>query len=141
MRDGVSGYVVALCLPGLQFFSMAIIRMSFRCIEGWAKVIRYLLSFLFWLWKVCMCVWRMLLIICYSKVCSLVIRMFISCMFFMRMMLYFFGEWDAKNIKNLIRIFRIFYMASGLQINLHKSKIYRIRLLRSLLRVQVMGRI
>lgn len=34
------------------------------------------------------------------------------------------GEWSYDNIKNIARILRIFYLCSGLRINLHKSNIY-----------------
>ncbi|GKC82655.1 RNA-directed DNA polymerase, eukaryota [Tanacetum coccineum] len=35
----------------------------------------------------------------------------------------FLGEWSEKNLVNLVRILDCFYLASGLKINLHKSKI------------------
>nr|GEU95546.1 RNA-directed DNA polymerase, eukaryota, reverse transcriptase zinc-binding domain protein [Tanacetum cinerariifolium] len=38
----------------------------------------------------------------------------------------FMGEWDRNNVGSLIRLLNIFYLASGLQLNLQKSKLYRI---------------
>ncbi|GJW68374.1 RNA-directed DNA polymerase, eukaryota, reverse transcriptase zinc-binding domain protein [Tanacetum coccineum] len=38
----------------------------------------------------------------------------------------FMGEWDAENVSNLITILNCFYLVSGLCINLHKSKLYRV---------------
>ncbi|GJT09776.1 RNA-directed DNA polymerase, eukaryota [Tanacetum coccineum] len=35
----------------------------------------------------------------------------------------FLGEWSEENLVNLVRILDCFYLASGLKINLHKSKI------------------
>ncbi|GJS40008.1 RNA-directed DNA polymerase, eukaryota, partial [Tanacetum coccineum] len=35
----------------------------------------------------------------------------------------FLGEWSEENLVNLVRIIDCFYLASGLKINLHKSKI------------------
>lgn len=35
----------------------------------------------------------------------------------------FMGEWDAKNITNLIRVIKCIYMMSGLQLNLSKSNL------------------
>ncbi|KAL9999607.1 putative RNA-directed DNA polymerase [Helianthus debilis subsp. tardiflorus] len=37
------------------------------------------------------------------------------------------GEWTSVNFINLKRILRIFYMCSGLKINLHKSVLYGVR--------------
>ncbi|XP_035842190.1 uncharacterized mitochondrial protein AtMg01250-like [Helianthus annuus] len=34
------------------------------------------------------------------------------------------GEWTCENIKSIARVLRIFYLCSGLRINLHKSNIY-----------------
>ncbi|GJV62327.1 hypothetical protein Tco_0135024 [Tanacetum coccineum] len=36
------------------------------------------------------------------------------------------GKWSLDNVKNLCRILRCFYMASGLKVNFSKSKFYRI---------------
>lgn len=36
----------------------------------------------------------------------------------------FFGDWSNQNARNLIRILRCFELASGLRVNLTKSKIY-----------------
>ncbi|GJQ97241.1 putative RNA-directed DNA polymerase, eukaryota, reverse transcriptase zinc-binding domain protein [Tanacetum coccineum] len=36
------------------------------------------------------------------------------------------SEWNARELKNIIRVFHIFYLASGLKINIHKSNIYGI---------------
>lgn len=38
----------------------------------------------------------------------------------------FFGEWSIPNARNLIRILRCFELASGLKVNLNKSKIFGI---------------
>ncbi|GKD97373.1 RNA-directed DNA polymerase, eukaryota, reverse transcriptase zinc-binding domain protein, partial [Tanacetum coccineum] len=38
----------------------------------------------------------------------------------------FMGEWDRDNVECLIRILNIFYLASRLQLNLQKSKLYRL---------------
>nr|GEW43917.1 RNA-directed DNA polymerase, eukaryota [Tanacetum cinerariifolium] len=38
----------------------------------------------------------------------------------------FMGEWDRNNVESLIQLLNIFYLASGLQLNLQKSKLYRI---------------
>ncbi|GKD60598.1 putative RNA-directed DNA polymerase, eukaryota, reverse transcriptase zinc-binding domain protein [Tanacetum coccineum] len=35
-------------------------------------------------------------------------------------------DWNAKDIDNIIRVLRVFYLASGLKINIHKSNIYGI---------------
>nr|GEU89314.1 RNA-directed DNA polymerase, eukaryota [Tanacetum cinerariifolium] len=35
----------------------------------------------------------------------------------------FIGEWNNNNIQTLLSVFRCFYLASGLKINLHKSKL------------------
>ncbi|XP_035841276.1 uncharacterized protein LOC118488171 [Helianthus annuus] len=34
------------------------------------------------------------------------------------------GEWDRVDVKNVVRCLRIFYICSGLKINLQKSNIY-----------------
>nr|GEZ63199.1 RNA-directed DNA polymerase, eukaryota [Tanacetum cinerariifolium] len=36
------------------------------------------------------------------------------------------SEWNARELKNIIRVLHIFYHASGLKINIHKSNIYGI---------------
>uniref|UniRef100_A0A251VGE6 Putative reverse transcriptase domain, Reverse transcriptase zinc-binding domain protein n=1 Tax=Helianthus annuus TaxID=4232 RepID=A0A251VGE6_HELAN len=36
------------------------------------------------------------------------------------------GEWDRDNVTNVARCLRIFYLCSGLKINLHKSNLYRL---------------
>nr|KAJ0215250.1 hypothetical protein LSAT_V11C300110250 [Lactuca sativa] len=38
----------------------------------------------------------------------------------------FLGEWSKENASNLLRILRCFYRASGLKVNLSKSKVYGI---------------
>nr|GEZ27341.1 RNA-directed DNA polymerase, eukaryota, reverse transcriptase zinc-binding domain protein [Tanacetum cinerariifolium] len=38
----------------------------------------------------------------------------------------FIGEWNNNNIQTLLSVLRCFYLASGLKINLHKSKLMRI---------------
>nr|GEV23567.1 RNA-directed DNA polymerase, eukaryota [Tanacetum cinerariifolium] len=38
----------------------------------------------------------------------------------------FIGEWNNNNIKTLLSVLRCFYLASGLKINLHKSKLMEI---------------
>nr|GEU91325.1 hypothetical protein [Tanacetum cinerariifolium] len=38
----------------------------------------------------------------------------------------FIGEWNNNNIKTLLSVLRCFYLASGLKINLYKSKLMRI---------------
>lgn len=35
----------------------------------------------------------------------------------------FVGEWNDKNIQTLLNVLKCFYLASGLKINLHKSKL------------------
>nr|GFB26601.1 RNA-directed DNA polymerase, eukaryota, reverse transcriptase zinc-binding domain protein [Tanacetum cinerariifolium] len=35
-------------------------------------------------------------------------------------------DWNARDLENIIRILHVFYLASGLKINIHKSKIYGI---------------
>ncbi|GJW80062.1 hypothetical protein Tco_0144037 [Tanacetum coccineum] len=35
-------------------------------------------------------------------------------------------NWNAKDIDNIIRVLHVFYLASGLKINIHKSNIYGI---------------
>nr|GEY08021.1 putative ribonuclease H protein At1g65750 family [Tanacetum cinerariifolium] len=35
-------------------------------------------------------------------------------------------EWNARDLENIIRILHVFYLASGLKINIHKSNIYGI---------------
>ncbi|GKE16345.1 RNA-directed DNA polymerase, eukaryota [Tanacetum coccineum] len=35
----------------------------------------------------------------------------------------FVGEWDVSNIKTLVHVLKCFFLASGLKINLHKSKL------------------
>ena len=35
----------------------------------------------------------------------------------------FLGEWDKTNLDTLLRVLKLFYMASGLQLNLHKSRL------------------
>ncbi|GKD23817.1 hypothetical protein Tco_1225520, partial [Tanacetum coccineum] len=36
-------------------------------------------------------------------------------------------DWNAKDMDNIIRVLHVFYLASGLKINIHKSNIYGIR--------------
>ncbi|XP_022002156.1 uncharacterized protein LOC110899580 [Helianthus annuus] len=36
------------------------------------------------------------------------------------------GDWSSENVKNVVRILRIFYLCSGLKINLWKSNLYAI---------------
>ncbi|GJR17890.1 putative RNA-directed DNA polymerase, eukaryota, reverse transcriptase zinc-binding domain protein [Tanacetum coccineum] len=36
-------------------------------------------------------------------------------------------EWNARDLDNIIRVLHVFYLASGLKINIHKSNIYGIR--------------
>nr|GEX75409.1 putative ribonuclease H protein At1g65750 family [Tanacetum cinerariifolium] len=36
------------------------------------------------------------------------------------------SEWNARELENIIRVLHIFYLASGLKINIHKSNIYGI---------------
>ncbi|KAI3771839.1 hypothetical protein L6452_03008 [Arctium lappa] len=38
----------------------------------------------------------------------------------------FFGKWNIRNLKNLMKILKCFYEASGLKINISKSKLYGI---------------
>ncbi|GKB84662.1 RNA-directed DNA polymerase, eukaryota, reverse transcriptase zinc-binding domain protein [Tanacetum coccineum] len=38
----------------------------------------------------------------------------------------FMGEWDRDNVESLIRLLNIFYLASRLQLNIQKSKLYGI---------------
>ncbi|GJT96115.1 RNA-directed DNA polymerase, eukaryota [Tanacetum coccineum] len=38
----------------------------------------------------------------------------------------FVGKWDINNIKTIVNFLKCFFMASGLKINLHKSKLARI---------------
>ncbi|GJY41533.1 putative RNA-directed DNA polymerase, eukaryota, reverse transcriptase zinc-binding domain protein [Tanacetum coccineum] len=35
-------------------------------------------------------------------------------------------EWNARDLDNIIRVLYVFYLASGLKINIHKSNIYGI---------------
>ncbi|GKE27417.1 putative RNA-directed DNA polymerase, eukaryota, reverse transcriptase zinc-binding domain protein [Tanacetum coccineum] len=35
-------------------------------------------------------------------------------------------DWNAKDMDNIIRVLHVFYLASGLKINIHKSNIYGI---------------
>ncbi|GKF79583.1 RNA-directed DNA polymerase, eukaryota, reverse transcriptase zinc-binding domain protein [Tanacetum coccineum] len=36
------------------------------------------------------------------------------------------SEWNARELDNIIRVLHIFYLVSGLKINIHKSNIYGI---------------
>nr|GEY69866.1 RNA-directed DNA polymerase, eukaryota [Tanacetum cinerariifolium] len=46
--------------------------------------------------------------------------------FILNELLLFIGEWNNNNIQTLLSVLRCFYLASGLKINLHKSKLMRI---------------
>ncbi|GJV26025.1 hypothetical protein Tco_1378720 [Tanacetum coccineum] len=38
----------------------------------------------------------------------------------------FVGKWDSLNIRTIVNVLKCFYLASGLKINFHKSKLMRI---------------
>ncbi|GJX17340.1 hypothetical protein Tco_0218172 [Tanacetum coccineum] len=47
-------------------------------------------------------------------------------LFLCRMMGIIITDWNAKDMDNIIRVLHVFYLASGLKINIHKSNIYGI---------------
>ncbi|GJT05893.1 hypothetical protein Tco_0840355 [Tanacetum coccineum] len=51
--------------------------------------------------------------------------------YFMRMTPFFMGEWSDNNLRGIINILKCFHLASGLQINIHKSQILGVGVPRS----------